>query len=55
MEPSWEVRLMTARNQQDPELLGTFSKFHSLPRINRGALASGMIFCFFCDSAAYSH
>jgi hypothetical protein len=35
---------------------GTFSKFHSLPQINRGALASGtVILCFFCDSAAYFH
>jgi hypothetical protein len=55
MEPSWEVRLMTAKSLQDPELLGIFSKFHNLPQINRGALASGTIFCFFCDSAAYFH
>lgn len=42
-----KVRLMTAKSPQHPELLGTFSKFHSLPQINRGALASGTILCFF--------
>lgn len=54
----WSRSKCPTDDQREPtgfRIAGTFSKFHSLPQINRGTLASGTIFCFFCDPAAYFH
>jgi len=49
----WSRSKCPTDDQKEPtgfRIAGTFSKFHSLPQINRGAFASGTIFCFFLRS-----